>query len=75
MLGGLRDTFTSLMESAQKMGLEINKEKAMYIYIHTYIYIYIYIYIYSGKNRKKSNSISIGEYKFQRAGRFKSCDL
>ena len=33
MLGGLKDTFTSLMESAQKMGLKINQEKAMYIYI------------------------------------------
>jgi hypothetical protein len=45
------------MESAQKMGLEINQEMTMYMY--------------SGKNGNKSNSISIRKYKFQRADRFR----
>jgi hypothetical protein len=53
----LKHTFTSLKESAQKMGLETNQEKTMYMY--------------SGKDGNKPNSISIGEYKFQRADRFK----
>jgi hypothetical protein len=56
-LGGLKDTFTSLMKSAQKMGLEIIQEKTLYMY--------------SGKDGNKPNSISIGEYKFQRVDRFK----
>ena len=56
-LGGLKDTFTSLMESAQKMGLEIIQEKTLYMY--------------SGKDGNKPNSISVGEYKFQRVDRFK----